>query len=229
MTSAAAPLTVFLVDDHEVVRRGVRSLLESEGDLRVVGEAGTYRDGLGGIVESAPDVAVLDARLPDGSGVDLCRAMKARVPGVRGLILTSYDDDEALQSAILAGADGYVLKEIGGSSLLSGVRAVASGHSLIDPTVAIRVMERMRAGAEQAADSDLGGLTPQQVKILALLGQGLTNREIADRLTLSEKTVKNHITHLLARLGVQRRTQAALIAARLRLPGCDRPLPRLAR
>ncbi|WP_028472420.1 response regulator [Nocardioides alkalitolerans] len=229
MTSAAAPLTVFLVDDHEVVRRGVRSLLESEGDLRVVGEAGTYRDGLGGIVESAPDVAVLDARLPDGSGVDLCRAMKARVPGVRGLILTSYDDDEALQSAILAGADGYVLKEIGGSSLLSGVRAVASGHSLIDPTVAIRVMERMRASAEQAADSDLGGLTPQQVKILALLGQGLTNREIADRLTLSEKTVKNHITHLLARLGVQRRTQAALIAARLRLPGCDRPLPRLAR
>lgn len=229
MTSAAAPLTVFLVDDHEVVRRGVRSLLESEGDLRVVGEAGTYRDGLGGIIESVPDVAVLDARLPDGSGVDLCRAMKARVPGVRGLILTSYDDDEALQSAILAGADGYVLKEIGGSSLLSGVRAVASGHSLIDPTVAIRVMERMRAGAEQAADSDLGGLTPQQVKILALLGQGLTNREIADRLTLSEKTVKNHITHLLARLGVQRRTQAALIAARLRLPGCDRPLPRLAR
>lgn len=229
MTTATAPLRVFLVDDHEVVRRGLRALLESEGDLQVVGEAGTYREGLDGIVECTPNVAVLDARLPDGSGVELCRDMKARVPGVRGLILTSYDDDEALQSAILAGADGYVLKEIGGSSLLSGVRAVASGHSLIDPMVAIRVMERMRAGAERAGETDLDGLTPQQQKILALVGQGLTNREIADELFLSEKTVKNHITHLLARLGVKRRTQAALIAARLRLPGCDRPLPRTTR
>ncbi|MDN7123208.1 response regulator transcription factor [Nocardioides sp. ChNu-153] len=215
---------VFLVDDHEVVRRGLRALLESDGDLEVVGEAGTVAAGLEGILATRPDVAVLDARLPDGSGIELCREVKAATEGMRALILTSYDDDEALQSAVLAGADGYVLKEIGGSSLLSGVRAVASGHSLIDPMVAIRAMERLRESTQRGADTDASALTPQQQRILALVGRGMTNREIADELFLSEKTVKNHITHLLARLGVKRRTQAALIAAQMRLT--DPPPPR---
>ncbi|MDT9594132.1 response regulator transcription factor [Nocardioides zeae] len=214
----SSPVQVFLLDDHEVVRRGLRALLESGGDLRVVGEAGTYADGLIGIRETAPDVAVLDARLPDGSGIELCREVKSENPGLRALILTSYDDDEALQSAILAGADGYVLKEIGGNSLISGIRAVADGHSLIDPVVAVRAMERIRAGVQREVESDPSALTPQQQRILGLIGEGLTNREIADQLFLSEKTVKNHITHLLARLGVKRRTQAALIAAQMRLP-----------
>ncbi len=217
----SSTVRVFLVDDHEVVRRGLRALLESSPDLDVVGEAGTLAEGLDGIKETGPDVAVLDARLPDGSGIELCREIKTLRPEIRALILTSYDDDAALQSAILAGADGYVLKEIGGSSLISGVRAVADGHSLIDPMVAIRAMERMRESAQRGAETDPSSLTPQQQRILALVGQGLTNREIADELFLSEKTVKNHITHLLARLGVKRRTQAALLAAQMRLPGTD--------
>lgn len=214
-----APVRVFLLDDHEVVRRGLRALLESDDGLEVVGEAGTYAAGLTAIVETTPDVAVLDARLPDGSGIELCREVKSALPGLRALILTSYDDDEALQAAILAGADGYVLKEIGGGSLISGIRAVADGHSLIDPMVAIRAMERLRETATREADAGPTSLTPQQQRILGLIGKGLTNREIADELYLSEKTVKNHVTHLLARLGVKRRTQAALLAARMRLPG----------
>lgn len=209
---------VFLLDDHEVVRRGLRALLESDEGLEVIGEAGTYAAGLAGIAADVPDVAVLDARLPDGSGIELCREVKSAHPQMRALILTSYDDDEALQSAILAGADGYVLKEIGGNSLISGIRAVADGHSLIDPLVTIRAMERMRESASREVESEPSALTPQQQRILSLIGRGLTNREIADELYLSEKTVKNHITHLLARLGVKRRTQAALLAAQMRLP-----------
>lgn len=211
------PIRVFLLDDHEIVRRGLRALLESDSELEVVGEAGTCAEALVAITEARPDVAVLDARLPDGSGAELCRDAKAALPALRALILTSYDDDEALQNAILAGADGYVLKEIGGNSLLNGIRAVADGNSLIDPLAAVRAMERMRERASRR-DPETSPLTPQQQRILGLIGEGLTNREIAEQLFLSEKTVKNHITHLLARLGVKRRTQAALLAARMRTP-----------
>ncbi|MFL6156720.1 MAG: response regulator [Marmoricola sp.] len=207
------PLRVFLLDDHEIVRRGVRALLESEGDVDVVGEASTVADAARQIAELLPDVAVLDARLPDGSGIDLCARLRETVPGVRSLILTSYDDEEAIVSAIRAGAAGYVLKEVQGDSLLSAVRTVASGQSLIDPVMARRVInwiEQVNAGPEE-----LAGLTDQQLRILELLAEGLTNREIGLRLYLAEKTVKNHVTRILATLGVQRRTQAALLASRL--------------
>lgn len=205
---------MFLVDDHEIVRRGVKSLLESEGDIEVVGEAGTAAEARVGILETRPDVCVLDAHLPDGSGIDVCREVRAVDESIRGLILTSYDDDNAISAAILAGAAGYVLKQIEGTSLISGVRLVASGHSLIDPAVASRVVQQVqfhRRTLDMMAD-----LTPQQSKILFLIAEGMTNRQIAERLFLAEKTVKNHVTGLLARLGVQHRTQAAVLALRLR-------------
>ncbi|MFL6108580.1 MAG: response regulator, partial [Marmoricola sp.] len=176
-------------------------------------EASTVADAARQIAELLPDVAVLDARLPDGSGIDLCARLRETVPGVRSLILTSYDDEEAIVSAIRAGAAGYVLKEVQGDSLLSAVRTVASGQSLIDPVMARRVInwiEQVNAGPEE-----LAGLTDQQLRILELLAEGLTNREIGLRLYLAEKTVKNHVTRILATLGVQRRTQAALLASRL--------------
>nr|WP_218849602.1 response regulator transcription factor [Nocardioides perillae] len=203
-----------MLDDHEIVRRGLRTLLESEGDIEVVGEAGTAAEAVPMLAELAPDVAVLDARLPDGSGIEVCRDARAARPELKALILTSYDDDEAMFAAIMAGAAGYVLKQIEGDSLLSGVRAVADGQSLIDPLIAARVFERARRAAEQP--DELAHLTGQERKILDHIAEGLTNRQIGDRLFLAEKTVKNHVTSILSKLGVERRTQAAVLASRLR-------------
>lgn len=207
------PLRVFLLDDHDIVRRGVRALLESEGDVSVVGEAATVADAEREIGRLLPDVAVLDARLPDGSGIALCGRIRERHPQVRSLVLTSYDDEEAIVAAIQAGAAGYVLKEVQGDSLLSAVRQVGEGHSLIDPEMARRVINWIESHTE--GPRELAGLTEQQRKILALLAEGLTNRQIGERLYLAEKTVKNHVTRILAALGVERRTQAALLASRL--------------
>lgn len=206
-------LRVFLLDDHDIVRRGVRALLESDGDVDIVGEASTLDGTAERIATLAPDVAVLDARLPDGSGIELCAQLRELAPAVRCLILTSYDDEEAIVAAIRAGAAGYVLKEVEGDSLLSAVRTVASGQSLIDPQMARRVIQWIEQTS--TAPVELAGLTEQQLRILALLSEGLTNREIGLRLYLAEKTVKNHVTRILATLGVQRRTQAALLASRL--------------
>jgi len=207
-------IRVFLVDDHEIVRRGVRSMLEAEDDIVVVGEASSAADALPAILAHAPDVCILDAQLPDGSGIDICREMRAANPDIKGLILTSFDDEEAITSAILAGAAGYVLKQIESNSLISGIRLVASGHTLIDPVIASRVVQQVQF--HRRAFDVLAELTPQQSKILFLIAEGLTNRQIAERLFLAEKTVKNHVTGLLARLGVQHRTQAAVLAHRLR-------------
>ncbi|HEX6517379.1 MAG TPA: response regulator transcription factor [Nocardioidaceae bacterium] len=208
------PIRVFLLDDHEVVRRGLHDLLESEGDIEVVGESGSVREAIARIPALRPDVAVLDGRLPDGSGIDVCREVRSIDPNIKALILTSYDDDEALFAAILAGAAGYVLKQIGGNDLVDGVRRVAAGQSLLDPTLTARVLERVRKGPE--ANEELAKLTDQERKILALIAEGLTNRQIGERLFLAEKTVKNHVTNVLSKLGVERRTQAAVIASRLR-------------
>jgi len=204
---------VFLLDDHEIVRRGVRDLLEAEPDIVVVGEAGTASSALARIPALRPDVAVLDVRLPDGDGVSVCREIRSRMPDVACLMLTSFGDDEALFDAIMAGAAGYVLKQIRGTDLIGAVRTVAAGRSLLDPEAASRVMARMR---DQAHRSDpLSALTGQERKILELIGEGLTNRQIGERLFLAEKTVKNYVSALFAKLGMERRTQAAAYAARL--------------
>jgi two-component system, NarL family, response regulator DevR len=210
---ATDPIRVFLLDDHEVVRRGLHDLLESEGDIEIVGEAGTVRDATARIPALRPHVAVLDARLPDGSGIDVCRDVRSVDPNIQALILTSYDDDEALFAAILAGAAGYVLKQIGGNDLLDAVRRVAAGQSLIDPSLTARVLERVRRGPEQ--HEELAGLTEQERKILALIAEGLTNRQIGERLFLAEKTVKNYVSSILSKLGLERRTQAAVLASKL--------------
>lgn len=209
----SAPIRVFLLDDHEIVRRGLRALLESEGDIVVVGESSTVAGAAEQIIELAPDVAVLDGRLPDGSGIEVCREVRAANPDIHGLILTSFDDDEAMYTAILAGASGYVLKQIEGSSLLSGIRLVASGHSLIDPVAALRLVQR---SSNEPSDGPFESLTPQEHRVLAEIANGLTNRQIGERLHLAEKTVKNHVTSILAKLGVERRTQAALLASKHR-------------
>jgi two-component system, NarL family, response regulator DevR len=206
-------IKVFLLDDHEIVRMGVRDLLEAESDITVVGEAGTAASALARIPALRPDVAVLDVRLPDGDGVSVCRDIRSRMPEVACLMLTSFGDDEALFEAIMAGAAGYVLKQIRGTDLVGAVRTVASGRSLLDPEAASRVMARMR---DQSRKSDpLAGLTGQERKILELIGEGLTNRQIGERLFLAEKTVKNYVSALFAKLGMERRTQAAAYAARL--------------
>ena len=210
----AGRIQVYLVDDHDIVRLGVRCLLEAEHDIVVVGEASTAAEALAGILETRPDVCILDASLPDGSGIDVCRRVRDIDPSIRSLILTNYDDDEAITAAILAGAAGYVLKQIEGTSLVSGVRLLASGHTLIDPEVAARVVQQVQF--HRRSFDVLADLTPQQSRILFLIAEGLTNRQIAERLFLAEKTVKNHVTGLLARLGVAHRTQAALVASRLR-------------
>lgn len=209
-----AKVRVFLVDDHEIVRRGVKSLLEAGGDIEVIGEADAALGTADRIVAAKPDVCVLDANLPDGSGIDICRDVRAADPDIKALILTAYDDDAAISSAILAGAAGFVLKQIEGTSLVSGVRLVASGHSLIDPAVAARVVQQVQF--HRRTLDLMSDLTPQQSKILFLIAEGLTNRQIAERLFLAEKTVKNHVTGLLARLGVQHRTQAAVLALKFR-------------
>jgi DNA-binding NarL/FixJ family response regulator len=207
------PIRVFLLDDHEVVRRGLRDLLEAEGDIEVVGEAGTVAEATARIPALRPHVAVLDARLPDGSGIDVCRDVRSVDPSIKALILTSYDDDEALFAAILAGAAGYVLKQIGSSDLVEGVRRVAAGQSLIDPSLTARVLDRVRNGPAEPAE--LSSLTEQERKILGLIAEGLTNRQIGERMFLAEKTVKNYVSSILAKLGLERRTQAAVLASKL--------------
>src|SRR5512140_1943595 len=204
---------VFLLDDHEIVRKGVRDLLEAEPDITVVGEAGTAQSALARIPALRPAVAVLDVRLPDGDGVSVCRDIRSKMPEVACLMLTSYGDDEALFAAIMAGAAGYVLKQIRGSDLAGAVRTLASGKSMLDPEAASRLMRRMR---DQAVRSDpLAGLTDQERRILELIGEGLTNRQIGERMFLAEKTVKNYVSALFAKLGMERRAQAAAYAARV--------------
>jgi two-component system response regulator DevR len=210
---ATDPIRVFLLDDHEVVRRGLRDLLESDGDILVVGESGSAVEATARIPALRPDVAVLDGRLPDGSGIDVCRDVRSIDPSIQAMILTSYDDDEALFAAILAGAAGYVLKQITGNDLLDGVRRVAAGQSLIDPSLVARVLERLRSGADE--HQELASLTDQERKILALVAEGLTNRQIGERMFLAEKTVKNYVSSILSKLGLERRTQAAVLASKL--------------
>ena len=213
MTDAATPIRVFLLDDHEVVRQGLRALLESSGDIVVVGESGLAQEAAARIPALRPDVAVLDARLPDGSGIEVCRTVRGVDPAIKALILTSYDDDEALFAAIMAGAAGYVLKEITGQDLIGAVHQVAAGNSLIDPALPARVLERVRNGPGTAPE--LAGLTEQELKLLALIAEGLTNRQIGERMFLAEKTVKNYVSSILAKLGLERRTQAAVLASKL--------------
>ncbi|NXY95907.1 response regulator transcription factor [Streptomyces sp. BR123] len=208
-----APVRVFLLDDHEVVRRGVHDLLDAEPDLTVVGEAGTAEQALVRVPALRPQVAVLDVRLPDGDGVSVCRELRSTMPDLACLMLTSFDDEEALLDAIMAGASGYVLKQISGTDLVHAVRTVASGQSMLDPGATARVMARLRGGTPQEDQAQgLPQLTEREREILALVGEGLTNREIGKRLYLAEKTVKNNISRLLAKLGVERRVQAAVIA-----------------
>jgi two-component system, NarL family, response regulator DevR len=213
MSEPTTPIRVFLLDDHEVVRQGLRALLESGGDIEVVGESGLANEAAARIPALRPDVAVLDARLPDGSGIEVCRTVRAIDPQIKALILTSYDDDEALFAAIMAGASGYVLKEITGQDLIGAVHQVAQGNSLIDPTLTARVLERVRNGPSTAPE--LADLTEQELKLLALIAEGLTNRQIGERMFLAEKTVKNYVSSILAKLGLERRTQAAVLAAKL--------------
>jgi two-component system, NarL family, response regulator DevR len=207
------PIRVFLLDDHEVVRRGLRELLEDEPDIAVVGEAESAASALRRIPALRVDVAVLDARLGDGSGIDVCREIRSRDESVRAIILTSYDDDDALFAAIMAGAAGYVLKQIHGTDLVDGIRRVAAGQSLLDPALVARVLQRVRDGS--GPPDELAALTEQERKILACIAEGMTNRQIGERLFLAEKTVKNYVSSLLAKLGLERRTQAAVLAARL--------------
>ena len=204
---------VFLLDDHEVVRRGLRDLIDAEDDLEVVGEAGTAEEALARIPPTRPDVAVLDVRLPDGSGVEVCRDIRARHPEVQALMLTSFADDEALFSAIMAGAAGYVLKQIRGAELIDAIRRVAAGESLLDPAVTRRVLERLRDDKEE--DEGLARLSQQERKILDHIAEGYTNRQIAEAMFLAEKTVKNYVSTMLSKLGMERRTEAAAYAARL--------------
>jgi DNA-binding NarL/FixJ family response regulator len=211
----APTIRVFLLDDHEIVRRGVRELLEAEPDIEVVGEAATAAEALARVPALQPDVAVLDVRLPDGDGVSVCRELRSDRPDLQCLMLTSFADDEALFDAIMAGAAGYVLKQIRGTDLVGAVRTVAAGGSLLDPRAAAAVMERMRT--PRAADP-LAALTDQERRILDLIGEGLTNRQIAERMFLAEKTVKNYVSNLLSKLGLQRRTQAAVLATEIRRP-----------
>jgi DNA-binding NarL/FixJ family response regulator len=207
---ADRPITVFLLDDHEIVRRGVRDLLEGNG-LEVVGEAATAEQAYGRIHALDPDVAVLDVRLPDGDGVTVCREVRSRHPRTACLMLTSFSDDEALFEAIMAGASGYVLKQIRSNELVEAVSKVAQGQSLLDPAVTARVMERLRQGPQ--VDERLARLTDQEQRILELMAEGLTNRAIGDRLHLAEKTVKNYVTAVLSKMGMARRTEAAVYAA----------------
>ncbi len=206
-------LDVFLLDDHEVVRNGLRAMMEATDDLVVVGEAGTAAEALTQIPLAKPQVAILDVRLPDGSGVEVCREIRSKSPEIVCIMLTSYADDEALYAAILAGAAGYVLKQVGVGDLISDIRRAGAGESLLDPAVTERVLERLRAGPRE--DPRLASLTAQERRVLQLISEGETNRQIAGELFLAEKTVKNYVSNVLAKLGMERRTQAASYAARL--------------
>ena len=209
----AAPLRVYLLDDHEVVREGLKAMLEATGRITVIGESGSAVEATSRIPALRPDVAVLDARLPDGSGIEVCRAIRSVDETLQALILTSYDDDEALFSAIMAGAAGYVLKDVRGHDLVEAIERVAAGQSLIDPALMRRVLERVRKGPQVAPE--LEGLTPQELTLLGHLAEGLTNRQISERMFLAETTVKNYVSALLHKLGLERRTQAAVLASRL--------------
>jgi two-component system response regulator DevR len=215
--SGPTAIRVFLLDDHEIVRRGIANLLSSEPDIEIVGEAGTAAEALARIPAARPDIAVLDARLPDGSGIDVCRDIRSGHPTIRCLILTSYDDNDAVFAAVMAGASGYLLKEVRGASLVDAIRQVAAGRSLLDPSVTERLLDKLRQPAE--VDHRLNALTEREREILDLIADGLTNRQIGERLFLAEKTVKNYVSGLLAKLGMQRRTQAAVYGSQLREDG----------
>ncbi|WP_066361403.1 response regulator [Herbidospora mongoliensis] len=210
-------IRVFLVDDHEVVRRGVAAMLEAEDDIKVVGEAGAVATAITRIPAIRPDVAVLDVRLPDGSGVDVCREVRSAVPELPCLMLTSYADDDALFQAVMAGAAGYVLKQIHGCDLVGAVRTVAGGRSLLDPKATTTMLRRLRE--DNSRRDPLAALTEQERRILEYIGEGMTNRQIGDAMFLAEKTVKNHVSRLLGKLGMQRRTQVAVYAARMQPDG----------
>jgi DNA-binding NarL/FixJ family response regulator len=213
MPQVPESIRIFLLDDHEIVRRGLAELLTLEPDMEVVGEASSAAEALHRIPAARPHVAVLDVRLPDGSGVEVCREIRSQLPDTRCLMLTSYADDEALFNAIMAGASGYVLKDVRGTDLLSAVRQVAAGQSLLDPVATQRVLDRLR-NAEQV-DDRLGALSDQERRILELIGEGMTNRQIGHTMHLAEKTIKNYVSSLLAKLGMERRTQAAAFVARI--------------
>jgi two-component system, NarL family, response regulator DevR len=216
-----APIRVFLVDDHELLRRGIKDLIESEPGITVIGEAATAESGLNRIKALRPDVALLDIRLPDGDGVSLCRDVRSALPGTACLMLTAYGDDEALLGAIIAGAAGYVMKQTSGTDVVGAIRTVAAGQSILDAPAAQRVMTRLR---EQATAVDpLAALSAQEKRVLDLISEGLTNRQIADRMSLSEKTAKNYVSSLLSKLGLHRRSQAAALAARLSGPHGAQP------
>ena len=207
-------IRVFLLDDHEVVRRGLTALLESAPDITVVGESGSAQEATQIIPPLRPDVAVLDARLPDGDGVTVCREIRAIDPQIKALMLTSFQDDEALFDSIMAGASGYLLKQVRGTDVVEAIRTVAAGRSLLDPSVTQQVLERLRH-PEGHYPVEFAMLTPQERRILDLIAQGMTNRQIATELLLAEKTVKNYVSSLLAKLGLERRTQAAVLATKL--------------
>jgi len=210
---SADKIRVYLLDDHDVVREGLRFLLESTDDIEVVGDSASAVDAAARIPSLRPHVAILDARLPDGSGIEVCRTVRAVDPSIQALVLTSYDDDEALFAAIMAGAAGYVLKEIRSADLVEAVRQVAAGKSLIDPSLTAKVLERVRSGPTVAPE--LAELTEQELAILGHIAEGLTNRQIGERMFLAEKTVKNYVSAILAKLGLERRTQAAVLASKL--------------
>lgn len=212
MNDPRPTVRLFLLDDHELVRRGLRDLLEQEPDLRVVGESGSAKEATRRIPALRPDVAILDGRLPDGSGIEVCRDIRSVDPSIRALILTSYDDDEALFAAIMAGADGYLLKQIRGGDLVDAVRRVAAGQSLLDPAVTRRVIDRLRRPAQP---TELAELTDQERRVLELVAEGLTNKQIAEAMFLAEKTIKNYVSSVLSKLGLERRTQAAVFATKM--------------
>ncbi len=216
-----SPIRVYLLDDHEVVRQGLRFLLEAAGGIEVVGESGSAEEATARIPALHPHVAVLDGRLPDGSGVEVCRQVRAVDPSIRALILTSYDDDEALFAAIMAGASGYVLKEAKGADLVGAIRLVAAGSSLIDPSLTERLLDRIRHGPTTAPE--LADLTERELEMLGLIAEGLTNRQIGERMYLAEKTVKNYVSSILSKLGLERRTQAAVLASQLLGPSSGGP------
>jgi two-component system response regulator DevR len=214
MTEATPTVRIFLLDDHEVVRRGIAELLATVEGFEIVGEAGTAAEALTRVLAVRPDVAVLDARLPDGSGIDVCREIRSALPDTYCLILTSYDDHDAVLAAVLAGASGYVLKEVRTSGLVDAIRQVALGRSLIDPGVVGQVMDRLRDGSP--TENKLAALTQREREVLALIADGLSNRQIGERMFLAEKTVKNYVSSLLGKLGMERRTQAAVFGAEAR-------------
>jgi DNA-binding NarL/FixJ family response regulator len=210
------PIRVFLVDDHEIVRRGVGELLSAEPDIEVVGEAATAAQARSRVGAIRPDVALLDVRLPDGSGIDVCRDLLSADPGIRCIMLTAYDDDEAIYAAVMAGASGYIIKDIRGGGLIESVRKVAAGHTLMDPSLKRRVVDRMQDDSNE--DPRLATLSEREREVLALIADGLTNRQIGARLSLAEKTVKNYVSSMLSKLGLQRRTQAVAVQLETRAP-----------